>query len=475
MQGVELDYGDNKMQVELPDSSIIVRYGSTYKDPPEVDPWEATLHSLQHPLGMPALRDLAKPGKKAVIAFPDRVKGGAHEKAHRRVCIPLIFQELTAGGMRKEDITLLCAPGLHRKNTLEEWYWYLGKDIVESFYPDRLTQHDAEDPSLMEMKNDDFGNVVQCNRLIAESDIAIIIGHVQGNPYGGYSGGYKMAVTGLTGWRSVASHHCPATMHLDDFLSASTNSTMRRQFNSIGKAIEKGMGKKFFAVDAVLGQRAQVLGVYSGSVEEVQKASWGLADLRTNVELDMKEPADILVYGLPRNFHYGPGMGSNPILMLQAIGAQLTRCWGAFREGGVIIAPAICDGWFNEYWFPSYRPTYEKLQQYSDFAEFCRSEVVEQMSSDPDYVYQYRTKNTYHPFHPFSMISCGAIALQRSSAVYIVGARHPGYARGMGCIPTRTFTEALEQAHRYVGANPRILCTPGAFSGGVGVHLHLKS
>jgi len=63
------------------------------------------------------------------------------------------------------------------------------------------------------------------------------------------------------------------------------------------------------------------------------------------------------VIGLPRNFHYGPGMGTNPILMSLAIGGQLARCGYVFREGGVIIAASICDGWFNENWFrPTLRP-----------------------------------------------------------------------------------------------------------------------
>ena len=209
MQKVLLDYGDGKMETELPDSAAVVKYGITYQDPLEVDPSEATRKALENPLGMPPLRELAKPGKKAVIAFPDRVKGGAHAKAHRRVCIPLIVEELLKGGIKKEDITLLCAQGLHRKNTLEEWYWYLGKKIVDEFYPSQMTQHDAEDPELLDFGKDEMGNIVQCNSLIAQCDIPIIIGHVQGNPYGGYSGGYKMAVTGLTGWRSIASHHSP--------------------------------------------------------------------------------------------------------------------------------------------------------------------------------------------------------------------------------------------------------------------------
>ena len=80
MQEISLDYGDGLMTVQLPDSATVVRYGTTYEDPPEVDPWDATQKALANPLGMPPLKELAKPGDKVVIAFPDRVKGGAHSK-----------------------------------------------------------------------------------------------------------------------------------------------------------------------------------------------------------------------------------------------------------------------------------------------------------------------------------------------------------------------------------------------------------
>ncbi|MBW2148801.1 MAG: hypothetical protein JRI22_17445, partial [Deltaproteobacteria bacterium] len=46
---------------------------------------------------------------------------------------------------------------------------------------------------------------------------------------------------------------------------------------------------------------------------------------------------------------------------------------------------------------------------------------------------------------------------------------------GMGCIPTDTFEEAMVRAMQIVGKNPKIICTPEAFSGGVGVHLHMKN
>ena len=474
MKEILLDYGDGKMPVDLPDTTMVVKYGETYTDPPEVDPIEATRKALAKPLGFPPLSELGGPEKKVVIAFPDRVKGGAHTRAHRKISIPIIIEALQKKGTKLENIWLLCAMGLHRKNTLEDWLWYLGKDIVDQFWPDRLVNHDANSPDLCDYGKDDLGDVVECNRLIAEADLPILIGHCTGNPYGGYSGGYKMVATGISGMRSIACHHSSETMHRDDWLGASPKSYMRQQFDSIGKAIENGMGKKFFAIDAVLGQKSQILGVCAGDLDEVQKETWPLADKRTNITLDMTAPADILIFGLPRNFHYGPGMGSNPILMSLAIAGQLSRAWRAFREGGVIIAPAVCDGWFNELWFPSYEETYDALQSYCEPSDFLNSSKAEEIATNPDYCYRYSYAYAYHPFHAMSMISGGAVTSQRTTAVFMPGAKVPKFARGLGYIPTNTFEDAMERAIKIVGKNPRILCTPEAFSGGVGVHIGIK-
>jgi nickel-dependent lactate racemase len=473
LQEVFLDYGESKMRVDLPDFAHVLRLSEIDTDPAAVDPAEAVRRALASPLGAPSLRESAGQGKRVVIGFPDRVKGGAGPGSHRRVAIPLIVEELLRSGVLIEDITLLCAPGLHRHNSVEEWRWYLGNEIVDAFWPDRLHNHDAEAPDLLDFGEDPMGNRVQINRVFAEADLSIVVGHCAGNPYGGYSGGYKMLVTGLTGRRSIASHHCPATMHRDDWLGASTASLMRKQFRSIGEAIERDMGKKVFGVDAVIGKRSQVLGVQAGALDEVERATWPLADRRTIHTVDFDEPADILIMGIPRNFHYGPGMGSNPILLSLAIGGQLSRCWGAFREGGVIIAAAVCDGWFNEAWFPSYHETYEALQDYCTPADFLASGDAERISTDPEYIYRYSNCNTYHPYHAMSMISGGGISAMRTSAVFIVGAKAPRYARGMGFVPVNTFEKAMAGAARYVGKNPRILCMPDCFTGGVGVHLRL--
>jgi hypothetical protein len=61
-----------------------------------------------------------------------------------------------------------------------------------------------------------------------------------------------------------------------------------------------------------------------------------------------------------------------------------------------------------------------------------------------------------------------------TSAIYVVGAQEPGYARGMGLKTRATFEEALADAERkYVGQTPNILALPLTFKR-ASVHLCMK-
>lgn len=72
------------------------------------------------------------------------------------------------------------------------------------------------------------------------------------------------------------------------------------------------------------------------------------------------------------------------------------------------------------------------------------------------------------------MMSCGHLAEEHTSAIYIVGAREPGIARGMGLKTRATFEEALADAmKKYVGPNPNILALPQTFTTAA-VHLCMK-
>ena len=98
----------------------------------------------------------------------------------------------------------------------------------------------------------------------------------------------------------------------------------------------------------------------------------------------------------------------------------------------------------------------------------------EYFATNQEYIRKYRFCNAFHPFHGFSMMSCGHIAEMNTSAIYIVGAQEPGIARGMGLKTRATFEEALEDAKKkFVGPNPNILALPQTFKLSA-VHLCMK-
>lgn len=149
---------------------------------------------------------------------------------------------------------------------------------------------------------------------------------------------------------------------------------------------------------------------------------------------------------MPQFFHYGNGMGTNPILMLQAISAQIIRHKRVMKDNCVVICSSICNGYFHDEEFPAYREVYELFQK--DYHNILPDleKYGEYVSTKQEYIDKYRFNYGYHPYHAFSMISCGHIAEMNCSAIYIVGAQEPGYARGMGMKTRATFDEALEDA-----------------------------
>ena len=205
----------------------------------------------------------------------------------------------------------------------------------------------------------------------------------------------------------------------------------------------------------------------------MQPVSWKMADKRTYVHWAEKK-YDVVVFGMPTNFHYGDGMGTNPIQMMQALSAQVIRHKRVLSDRCVFIVSSICDGYFHDERWPYLRELYELFQH--DHMQILpdMNRYGEYFATKEEYIRKYRFANAFHPFHGFSMMSCGHLAEEHTSAIYIVGAREPGIARSMGLKTRATFEEALEDAKRkYVGDQPNILALPKTFTTAA-VHLCMK-
>ena len=474
---LNFEYGHGFMKAELPDNTDIFIPGETVADPPHIPEEllvEKTLYSIRHPIGMEPISKQVKAGSKVTIIFPDRVKGGEQPTSHRKISIKLILQELYDAGVKKEDILLICSNGLHRKNTEKEIRGVLGDELFFEFiHTGQIINHDSEDyEHLVDLGKTPQGDPVIMNKYVYDADFAVLIGHTQGNPYGGYSGGYKHCATGITHWRSIASHHVPKVMHREDFVPVNNSSAMRHKFDEIGSYMEKCMGKKFFYCDAVLDTKSRQIEINSGSADGVQEKAWVMGNQRTYVPFAEKK-YDVIVFGMPQFFHYGDGMGTNPIMLMQALSAQVIRHKRIMSDNCVFICSSTCNGYFNERLWP-YLPELFELFKEEGNTLVDLNRYGEYFATNEEYIRKYRYANAFHPFHGFSMISCGHLAEKHTSAIYLVGAEKPGYARAMGLKTRETFEEALKDARlKYLPKEPNILALPRTFTTAA-VHLMMK-
>src|SRR6056297_2540397 len=146
---IDFEYGHGTMAAELPDDTDVFVPGETVADPPaipESEIVEKTRAVIQNPMGMKPIPELVGPESKVTIIFPDRVKGGSHPTAHRKVSIPILIEECVKAGVKKENLRFICSNGLHRKNRKDEIRTILGDDLFnEYWWTGQIVNHDSED------------------------------------------------------------------------------------------------------------------------------------------------------------------------------------------------------------------------------------------------------------------------------------------------------------------------------------------
>ena len=140
-QRAEIPYGTGSLVLSLPGTWDVRR-----ADPPppaETRSVEtAARDALNTPKAGPRLRDLVRRGSTVTIAITD-----ATRPCPDHILVPLLLEELRAGGVRHEDITVLMALGMHRHSTASERAQKLGTWV------ETLRVEDAQGAALDEYRD----------------------------------------------------------------------------------------------------------------------------------------------------------------------------------------------------------------------------------------------------------------------------------------------------------------------------------
>ena len=467
---------------------------------PIAHPERAIRRALAHPLEDDPLKALLRPGMKLTIAFDDLSLPLPPMAAPdvRQLVIEEVLELAADAGV--EDVHIIAALGLHRRMTADEIRHIVGERVFSTFWPDRLYNHDAEDPDgNVDIGVTNKGEPVTLNRRAAESDLVVYV-NLTLVPM---DGGHKSMATGLASYKSIAAHHNAHTllhsrsyMHPpDSALHASCirqgqliedavrvfhieTSVNNHSFPAIANFLQKretdwtpGDQAQFLALKQVTdyappnfkrtlfhSMRAPygMTGIHAGQVDAVHAKT--LESVRRQLTVEVDGQTDIVTMGLPYLGPYNVNAALNPILVA-CLGLgylfNLYRGKPVVREGGVVIMEHPCRREFDAVHHPSYIDYYDEvLADTLDPAEI-EKKYEKRFAEDPWYRELFRKSHAYHGIHPHYAWIWAAHGMAHVGQVIVVGGERD-VVHHLGWKAASTLEDALEMAEQTVGRYPSI-------------------
>ena len=434
-----LVFGDSWLEAELPDDTVVMPPGVTAGVRAAPDLHEVVDRALNEPLDRAPLREQARPGMRVTLAFDDpTVPCYAPVWAS---AIPAIVTELEAGGVARDDITLLCANALHRKFTLDELARTLGDDVVRA-HAERIGCHDAEDPErLTYLGTTQSGLDVELNSAVIDSDLTV---YLNCSTMRGFSGGWKSICVGLSSYRSIHHHHTP------DIMSMSLDrNRMHEMLDEMGALVEDRLGAdRIFKLETVLANPLEVHDVYSGSVGATRTKVIETLRAHQGARRDMiDEPSDVVIYGVPDWSPYAAFSQTNPILDLISTGlGYLGGVIQAFGKPGctVILASPCRERWDRQH-HASYPEVWSEVLPATKDPDEARLRFEPQLAARTDYIERYRFDNSFHPVHAV-MALYPLKRLRYAERVIVAGAEDPKIPAHCGFDSAPSVEAALDMA-----------------------------
>jgi lactate racemase len=160
---------------------------------------EAILESLRHPLGSPALAEIAKGKKEAVIVFDDLTR-----VTRTAVIVPQVLQELRSAGLDEKHIRFICGTGLHGVMNRSHFVKKLGEETVCRY---AVYSHNPFGNCRLVGTTETFETPVYINEEYLKCDLRIVIGGCVPHATAGFGGGSKLILPGISSFETINHHH----------------------------------------------------------------------------------------------------------------------------------------------------------------------------------------------------------------------------------------------------------------------------
>jgi nickel-dependent lactate racemase len=416
---VHLPHGKGELKVRIPKRNLIGVI-EPHDLPGVSSPLKEVQRAVLNPIRSPRLESLAKRGDKVAIVITDVTR-----RCPDHVIVPILIQELNKAGVRREDITVVTALGIHRPMTAEEIKAKMG----EAYGLVKAVNHNCHDENNLIYVDTTrrLKTPVWVNKAVAEADVVVTTGVVEAHTFAGYSGGRKSIMPGVSGEEAIAATHRP---ELIDNPNASAGVIEGNPVHEDMVEIARLVGVSFI-VNVVLNSRNEIVQATAGDLVAAHEELISTYDQMYKVKIN--EIADIVistpVYPKDINLYQATRAGNNFVLVSEPL----------IKRGGIIIIPALCRDGVGDQLF------YEWMKG----AE-SPSEVLE------------RAKREYqigaHKPYILSKI------LERAEVVIANSALPDRVVREMHMTPSDDTESALRTAFERLGSDARVLISTHGIS-----------
>ena len=379
---------------------------------------QLVLDALEHPVGSPRLRELAKDKQKIVIVTSDHTRA-----VPSKITLPLLLKEIRSGNPQA-DITILIATGLHRPTTEEEQRRMFGDEIVDH---EKIAINNAFDPEqFVELCTLPSGAVFQVNKLAAQCDLLVTEGFVEPHFFAGFSGGRKSILPGVCSERTVNENHSyKAVSHPRSNSGMLKDNPIHADMLCAAKAVNVQ-----FIFNVALDGEKKIVAAWAGDLEKAHEA--GVAFIRQWSQCPVVT-GDIVVtsnggYPLDQNLYQSP----------KAM-ATAEACAG--EDGVIIMCCSCCDGMGGAHFGEILqRGTPDEIDRYL-------SEIPPQKTIPEQWCAQVCVR-----------------VLRRHQVILVTTFLDHDEVRRANMIPASTPDEALEIAYRLKGEHAGVVVIPDGVS-----------
>ncbi|MEE4165999.1 MAG: nickel-dependent lactate racemase [Desulfocapsaceae bacterium] len=273
----QLLYGKGALTIQLPEH---IQATPIIKHPMPVipDTPESVKQALLNPVQSPPLADLAKSRKTACILICDITR-----PVPNGLVLPALVDALTEAGMKKENILILVATGLHRPNLGEELRELIGSDDIYNTV--RIENHFARDRSAhVDLGYTSSAIPIGIDRRFIEAELKIVTGLVEPHFMAGYSGGRKVVAPGIAYQDTILKFH---TAHVLEHQNSDNCILEGNPLHQAQLEIIRAIGD-IYAVNTVIDDRRRLGKVTFGDIEASHLEAVEFMKKYAEIQIDRK-------------------------------------------------------------------------------------------------------------------------------------------------------------------------------------------